>query len=90
MVPMSHPRFVMMVVIDEPESKYIPGLGTTHFGGKCSAPVFSQIAKKGLNYLGEKNDDPYGYPKGDSRCDLQKADWVKENLELQELYRKWN
>lgn len=89
-VPMNNPKFVMMVAIDEPESKYIPGLGTTHFGGKCSAPIFSQIAKKALNYLGEKPDDPYGYPKGDPRSDLIKADWIKETNELNALYRKWN
>jgi cell division protein FtsI (penicillin-binding protein 3) len=89
-VPMTAPRFVIMVGMDEPESKYIPGFGTTHFGGKCSAPVFSQIAKKALNYLGEKPDDPYGYPKSDPRSDLKKADWGMEMQELNELYKKWN
>jgi cell division protein FtsI (penicillin-binding protein 3) len=89
-VPMTKPRFVMMVATDEPESIYIPGIGTTHYGGKCSAPIFSQIAKKTLNYLGEKPDDPYGYPKGDPRADMKKADWIKETNELNELYRKWN
>lgn len=89
-VPMNKPRLVMMVAVDEPESKFIPGIGTTHYGGKCSAPIFSQIAKKALNYLGEKPDDPYGYPRNDPRSDASKADWVKENQELSELYRKWN
>lgn len=88
--PMTKPKFVMMVATDEPESIYIPGIGTTHYGGKCSAPIFSQIAKKVLNYLGEKPDDPYGYPKGDPRADMKKADWIKETNELNELYRKWN
>lgn len=89
-VPMSNPRFVMLVAVDEPESKYIPGFGTTHFGGKCAAPIFSAIAKKALNYLGEKPDDPYGYPKGDPRSDLKKADWIKETLDLADEYKKWN
>jgi cell division protein FtsI (penicillin-binding protein 3) len=89
-VPMNAPRLVMMVALDEPESKYVPGIGTTHYGGKCSAPIFSAIAKKALNYLGEKPDDPYGYPRQDPRFDAAKADWVKENNELNALYRKWN
>lgn len=88
--PMSRPRFVLAVVMDEPEYGYIPGIGKNHHGGTCSAPVFREIAKRSLEYLGISPDDPYGYPPGDPRYDPTKADWVAEAKRLQELYDKWN
>lgn len=89
-VPADNPRFVIFIGVDEPEKAYIQGFGTTHFGGKCAAPIFREIAKRSLQYLGVTPDDPYGYPKGDPRSDPSKAKWVKEIEELEATYNRWN
>ncbi|MDN3505063.1 MAG: penicillin-binding protein 2 [Rhabdochlamydiaceae bacterium] len=88
--PATKPKFVLFISVDEPEKRFIPGFGTTHFGGKCSAPIFREIAKKSLAYLGVKPDDPYGYAPKDPRRDEELADWVLESKELMELYKQWN
>ena len=88
--PAKNARFVLFVGIDEPKKMYIPGFGYTYFGGKCAAPVFREIAKRSLQYLGVAKDDPYGYQKGDPRCNIEKADWSKEVKHLSEIYKKWN
>jgi cell division protein FtsI (penicillin-binding protein 3) len=88
--PAKDPRFVLMVVIDEPEKKYIPGVGGNQFGGTCAAPAFCSIGKRALEYLGVAPDDPYGFPLGDPRRDPDKAIWVKESKSLLDLYHKWN
>jgi cell division protein FtsI (penicillin-binding protein 3)/stage V sporulation protein D (sporulation-specific penicillin-binding protein) len=43
MVPVKHPRLVVLVVVDEPSSAI--------FGGVVAAPAFAQIAKFDLQYL---------------------------------------
>lgn len=88
--PVKNPRFVLIVSIDEPEIKFIPGVGKQQHGGVCAAPVFREIATRALQYLGVAPDDPYGYPYGDPRRDATKADWVKEVHSLKELYDQWN
>jgi cell division protein FtsI (penicillin-binding protein 3) len=89
-VPLRDPEFVLSIVIDEPEAKYIPGIGKNHHGGGCCAPAFRAIASRALEYLGVEPDDPYGYPVGDPRYNPEKADWVKECRALRELYLEWN
>lgn len=88
--PVSSPRFVLLVVIDEPEYKYIPGVGRNQHGGRCAAPAFKEIGLRTLEYLGITPDDPYGFPPEDPRYDKEKADWLKESRALLELYKKWN
>jgi cell division protein FtsI (penicillin-binding protein 3) len=88
--PASHPSFVLLVSIDEPEKKFIPGVGKHQFGGICAAPVFREIATRALQYLGVTPDDPYGYPVGDPRRNVEKADWFMEVQGLKELYESWN
>lgn len=88
--PVNNPAFVLLVVMDEPEYKFIPGVGKNHNGGTCSAPVFREIATRSLEYLGIPRDDPHGYPSGDPRYDEKKADWLAETHKLQEMYEKWN
>lgn len=88
--PAYNPKFVLMVVIDEPEWKFIPGVGKNQQGGTCAAPVFREIGKKTLEYLGVTPDDPFGFPQGDPRRDPEKAVWMKEATALTELYKKWN
>jgi len=84
------PKLVIVVVIDEPAHVYLPGIGKNWNGGVCAAPVFHQIAKRSLEYLGVPPDDPYGYPYGDPRRDYRKADWVTESENLRENYKEWN
>ena len=88
--PVKDPRFVLMVVTDEPESKYIPGVGKNQYGGNCAAPAFREIGTKALQYLGVEPDDPFGYPVGDPRRDSKKADALQEVEVLKELYQQWN
>lgn len=88
--PVENPQFVLLVSMDEPEYGFLPGIGKRHHGGTCSAPVFREIAKRSLEYLGITPDDPYGFPVGDPRYDKDKADWVAETRVLKEMYEKWN
>ncbi|KAF3362190.1 putative penicillin-binding protein 2 (transglycosylase/transpeptidase) [Chlamydiales bacterium STE3] len=88
--PATNPEFLMIVSLDEPEYGYIPGVGKNHNGGTCAAPIFREIAKRSLDYLGVIPDDPYGYPVGDPRAMKEKADWWDETRKLQEKYEKWN
>ncbi|MBS0626326.1 MAG: penicillin-binding protein 2 [Verrucomicrobia bacterium] len=88
--PADKPRIVLIVSIDDPEKKFIPGVGKHQLGGVCAAPVFREIAYRALQYLGVAPDDPYGYPPGDPRRDSKKADWAKEVQDLKSLYVQWN
>lgn len=83
--PASNPRFVLIVVVDEPKKKFIPGVGMNHLGGSCAAPIFREIARRSLHYLGVEPDDPNSLSKNRSN-----ADWKKEVSELLDLYKKWN
>ncbi len=88
--PVSKPRFVLFVGIDEPKVGFIPGLGFSQRGSTCVAPIFREIGTRVLEYLGIPPDDPFGYPKGDPRSNLEKSDWHKEVEELFSLYKQWN
>lgn len=88
--PVENPEFVLLVAIDEPEYGYQAGIGKIHHGGTTAAPVFREIGKRTLEYLGVAPDDPFGYPVGDPRYRADKADWIKETERLQEIYEKWN
>ena len=88
--PANAPQLLIMVVIDEPEKRFIPGKGKSWHGGVCAPPVFREIGKRTLEYLGIAPDDPFGYPYGDPRRDLSQADWQNELKSLKELYQQWN
>jgi len=88
--PAHHPRFVLIVSIDDPEKKVLPGIGKQQMGGVCAAPIFREIATRALQYLGVTPDDPYGFAPGDPRRDPKRADWVAEVQGLKELYESWN
>ncbi len=84
------PRFVLIVTMDEPAAFIRKNGKKNHHGGTCAAPVFAEIAKRTLEYLGESPDDPHGYPSQDPRYDSEKADWILEAKALKELYDQWN
>ncbi|SCA59025.1 Penicillin-binding protein 2, partial [Chlamydiales bacterium SCGC AB-751-O23] len=88
--PLKGQKIAVLIAIDEPEKKFIPGVGNNHHGGVCAAPIFREIARRSLTYLGIEPDDPYGYPKGDPRRDFAKADWLEEVFELKKVYHVWN
>ena len=54
MVPATHPRLVVLVMVDEPRGSI--------FGGVVAAPAFAQIAKFDLQYLEIPPDGPDGAP----------------------------
>ena len=88
--PISQPAFVLAVTLDEPQYGYVEGIGKIHMGGTCSSPIFREIGKRTLEYLGIPPDDPFGYQVGDPRHNPEKADWTLETRRLQEMYEKWN
>lgn len=88
--PVTSAEFVIFVAMDEPKPGFIPGKGINHHGGTCAAPVFREIARRSLEYLGVSPDDPGGYPKNDPRYDPEKADGIKEAENLRKLYDEWN
>lgn len=88
--PAHHPRFVLIISIDDPERKVIPGVGRQQYGGVSAAPVFREIATRSLQYLGVTPDDPYGLKIGDPRRDAKRADWASEVENLKKLYEQWN
>lgn len=88
--PAHNARIALFVAIDEPEKKFIPGIGKNQMGGTCCAPAFGAIGSRALEFLGVEPDDPHGYPFGDPRRDVEKADWIKKAEQLKMLYEKWN
>ena len=76
--PVKNPKFVLLVVIDEPEYKYIPGVGKNHQGGLCCAPAFAQIGLRTLQYLGVFPDDP------------NNKNWEDKIEQLKKLEESWN
>ena len=88
--PAYHPKFLLYVAIDEPEYRFLPGIGKTYFGGRCAAPAFRHIMERTFKHLGIPPDDPHGYPQGDPRFDPTKADWNEQIRVLKELYKQWN
>ncbi|SCA63028.1 Uncharacterized protein SCG7086_AH_00210 [Chlamydiales bacterium SCGC AG-110-P3] len=84
-LPVLNPEFVLLVAIDEPEAKWMPGVGNSAHGGVCAAPVFRSIAKRSLEYLGVAPDDPYGYPIGDPRYDPERAGMMQVYSNMREV-----
>jgi cell division protein FtsI (penicillin-binding protein 3) len=50
MAPATHPRFVTVVMLDEPS-------GTKYYGGEVAAPVFSEVMSTALRLYGVAPDD---------------------------------
>ncbi len=88
--PAKNPKFLLYIGIDEPEYRYIPGLGKTYFGSRCAAPVFKNIMERTYKYLGTTPDDPYNYPSNHPMCNSDLTDWKKELDTLDQLYGEWN
>ena len=88
--PVANPAFVLFVALDEPKVGYIPNRGLNHHGGTCAAPIFREISRRCLEFLGIPMDDPHGFPSNDPRSDPLKADYAKENEQLTKLYEQWN
>lgn len=87
--PAEHPRFVLLVTIEEPEYGIVDGV-RRHMSGYAAAPVFNKIAARTLTYLGVPPDDPHGYPSTDPRGEPSKAEWMPEVRTLEQLYKNWN
>ena len=88
--PAENTAFVLLVTLDEPEYGFIPGVGKIHHGGVATGPIFSEIARRSLEVLGVRPDDPFGYAVNDPRYNRERADYRREALQLQEMYEKWN
>jgi len=54
-VPVSNPKFTIVVVIDDPKGRY--------YGGEVAAPVFKRIAEQVLRNKSIARDDPDYQPK---------------------------
>lgn len=88
--PLEKPYLVLYVGVDEPSTAFIPGEGYQYYGSKSAAPIFKEIARRSLEYLGITPDDPYGYPVGDPRRDVTKTKWYEETQMLEEKCKLWN
>jgi len=88
--PAFNPQFLLYIAIDEPEYRFLPGIGKTYYGGRCAAPAFRRIMEKTYKYLGIPPDDPHGFSVGHPDADPKKADWNREVEVLKELYKNWN
>lgn len=88
--PANKPAFLFVVSVDEPKVGYIPGIGKNHHGGSTGSPIFREVGRRALEYMGIAPDDPHGYPPGDPRYAKDKADSVLEAKRLIELYQSWN
>lgn len=72
-MPLEKPAFVLLVAMDEPDCSK-----RAHYGSVTCAPVFREISRKTLAYLGVPPDDPAAQA------------WKGEAKTLQEKYEKWN
>ncbi len=88
--PAQKPRFVLLVSMDEPRPTLKHGIGYMYYGGKCAAPIFREITRRSLKYLGIAPDNPFHYPFGDPRRKVEKTFWYKESQELKKLNESWN
>lgn len=88
--PSKNPAFVLLVTLDEPQYGPNSAGRKNHMAGTCSAPIFREIAKKSLAFLGVMPDDSYGYPSGDPRRDVKKSAFFEKRQQLIEKYEKWN
>jgi cell division protein FtsI (penicillin-binding protein 3) len=64
-LPVSQPQIAIIIVIDEPKSKY--------YGGAVAAPVFSEIAKLVIRYMRIGPDDVNYLPKNMGKVALHTA-----------------
>lgn len=83
-------ELLLIVSIDDPEKKRLEDGGKNQMAGRCAAPVFREIARRSLEYLGVAPDDPHGYPSGDPRASKERADWGNEVAKLKVLFEQWN
>jgi len=60
LVPASHPRLATIVVIDEPNSDFLPGV--LHQGGHVAAPVFASVMSGALRLMDVPPDDLQNVP----------------------------
>lgn len=82
--PLEMPKFVCLIVIDEPEKFYIEGVGKNQYGGVCAAPSFSVIGAKTLEILGASYDDPL------SLTNPKDSKTYKDLKQLEDLFNLWN
>lgn len=81
---------VLIVSVDEAAPIYLEGGGKNYLGGRCAAPIFREMMRRTIQYLGIPPDDPYGYSPQDPRFDEKRADWMCEVHALKEKYDEWN
>ncbi len=60
LVPASHPKLATVVVIDEPNSDFLPGV--LHQGGHVAAPVFASVMSGALRLMDVAPDDLQNVP----------------------------
>lgn len=88
--PVDQPKFVLLVALDEPRVKYIPGQGHNNHGSVAAAPIFGQVASMMFRLASIEPDDPCGWPLGDPRRDIDRMIWAKETKLLKEKYQRYN
>lgn len=88
--PAADPKLVISVVIDEPSTRYVPGVGHLYYGNQSAAPIFQRIAQDALAYLGVVPDDPAGYRIDDPRTHLTQSVWSQHTKEQNQRQKQMN
>ena len=78
--PLYDPKLVIVVVIDQPQSK-------KHFGGYVAAPVFKKVATDSLRILKIKPDNTLKYQNKVSQKFRNQNEYTLKNLEVHNVFR---
>jgi len=77
--PLNNPKLVIVVVIDQPQSK-------KHYGGYVAAPVFKKVATDSLRILNIKPDNIIKYQKKVSSKDGNENIYILKNPEVRNVF----
>ncbi len=77
--PLNNPKLVIVVVIDQPQSK-------KHYGGYVAAPVFKKVATDSLRILNIKPDNIIKYQKKVSSRDGNENIYTLKNPEVRNVF----
>ena len=77
--PLNNPKLVIVVVIDQPQSK-------KHYGGYVAAPVFKKVATDSLRILNIKPDNIIKYQKKVSSKDGNENIYTLKNPEVRNVF----
>lgn len=88
--PYERPQFLIFLNFDEPDAKYLPGIGSFRLSGRYTAPTFKKILARIANYVGLEPDDPGTLSPKDPRYKPVQPMLSEQMQTLNKLYSEWN